>query len=241
MNPNVRGRFIRVTPRTVLIASLAATLVACQRQDDIPDHPDWVLHFTLGFFTENLLTARAPLAADQYRLQFSYISGDLYGAPTTGDFLERTASAGGWRIDLNRSHRHLLKSLEPTEFNESYLSVQPAEARIARLAPLALQADGIEQVGRMEWIDADTRDPLLLVFFDRPALIAGETVSGGRPLRYDIRASMPGYVWIARQHAMDGDVFHVVPEPAHLALALIVDPGMRGDDHKRAQADELPR
>lgn len=199
---------------------LTLTLAACGKPEE-PQRPDWIIRPRLAFLSEDLLSERPALAASKYRLQFPYIAGDLYGAPNTGDFVQWTpVAAGRLQIDLNHSHRHLLASLEPTDFSLSYLSILPKEARIARLAPLALEADGIEQVGRVDWVDPDSRQRLLLLFVDRPATISGETVSGGRPLRYAINVTGPGYVWVARQSEADGDTYRPVPQPRRLVLAV---------------------
>ncbi|MGH8140130.1 MAG: hypothetical protein ACREVV_18285 [Steroidobacteraceae bacterium] len=184
-------------------------------------HPDWVIRARIVFLSEDLRSPRTAPPLTQLRLLFPYIAGDLYGAPTTGDFIHPVIGADyRFEIDLNRSREFLLASLEPTQFSLSFLRIQPTEARIARLAPMALQADGIEQVGRVDWVDARSKQPLLLVYVDRAARITGRTLAKGRYLQYDIRADSPGYVWIERQVEAAGDVYRVVPRPAELILAV---------------------
>ena len=131
------------------------------------------------------------------------------GTPTTGDFINQTLEPDyHFTIDLNRSHQALLASLEPTDFSVSYLHIEPADARVARLAPMVLQADGIDPVGRTQWVDGDTRRTVMLLYFDRPARI-----SGGK---FAIRAPAAGYVWVG----LDADVYTAVPTPARLLLAV---------------------
>ncbi|HUI59695.1 MAG TPA: hypothetical protein VLX90_05705 [Steroidobacteraceae bacterium] len=209
------------------LAALLLALAACGPR--VEPHPDWVIRAQVVFVAADLRTpVPAPAAL---RLQFPYICGDLYGAPSTGDFLQPALDAQGrFEIDLNRTHPGLLKSLEPADFSLPYLQVQPPDARFARLAPLAVQADGIEPVGRAQWLDAATGQPLLLLFFDRPALISGSTQASGRPLRYEIRAGAAGYVWVARQRREAEDVFAVVGRPSQLVLA--VTPAAPDDTHK---------
>ena len=74
--------------------------------------------------------------------------------------------------------------------------IEPAAARIARLSPFVLPADGIAPVGVAEWLDADTGTKLMLVYLDRPARLRGEIVHRGRNLRFDIEAKEAGYLWI---------------------------------------------
>jgi hypothetical protein len=218
-----RWRAALSAARTALLPALTLlALMSCDRFGaDRDRHPEWVIRSRLVFLTQDLRSERAPLPLTQFRLLFPYIAGDLYGAPTTGDFISATLGADyRFEIDLNRSHKPLLASLEPTEFSLSYLRIEPADARVARLAPMAMQADGIEQVGRTDWVDPDSKRPLLLLFLDRAANITGRTTARGRPVRYDIRAGSAGYVWVAQVTDAQGDVYTVVPRPARLVLAV---------------------
>jgi hypothetical protein len=185
-----------------------------------PQHPDWVINSQLVFLSDDLSSARPSLPAGEFRLVFPYIAGDLYGSPTTGDFIQPVLGADyRFRVDLNRTHGALLASLEPTNFSVSYLHIEPKDARVARLAPQMLQADGIEQLGRVDWLDPDSRRELLLLYLDRPATISGRTMARGRPLRYAIQAHVAGYVWVGRQSNADEDVYTVTPRPARVLLA----------------------
>ncbi len=178
---------------------------------------DWIIRSQLVFLSADFTTERAPLAPNQFRLFFPYIAGDLYGAPTTGDFLNPVLGPDyRFEIDLNRSHAALLASLEPTDFSVPYLKITPADTRVARLAPMVLQADGIEPVGRTDWLDRDSRRTLMLLYLDRPATIAGKSAS----VEFAIRAATPGYVWVGSQPGPVGTVYSVVPTPAHLWLAV---------------------
>jgi len=193
--------------RALLVLVLAA-LSACHPSPP-PPHADWIIHSQLVFLSADLKTERTPLDRAGFRLFFPYIAGDIYGSPTTGDFINPTLEPDyHFTIDLNRSHQALLASLQPTDFSVAYLHIEPADARVARLAPMVLQADGIDPVGRTEWLDGDTRRTVMLLYFDRPARI-----SGGK---FAIRAAAAGYVWVG----LDGDVYTVVPTPARLLLAV---------------------
>jgi hypothetical protein len=205
--------------RCLLPVLTLLAFAGCNKSD--PERPEWVIRSQLVFLSEDYRGARQPLPAGQFRLLFPYIAGDIYGPPTTGDFFNTRIDADyRFEINLNRTHKSLLASLEPTEFSLSYLHIEPAEARVARLAPTILQADGIEQVGRVDWLDPDSGRPLLLLYVDRPATISGQGVVHGRPLRYAIRVATPGYVWVGRQSNADENVYSVTPKPARLLLAV---------------------
>jgi hypothetical protein len=193
--------------RGLLVLALAV-LSACH-QAPPPPRTGWIIHSQLVFLSADLKTERPPLAQSQFRLFFPYICGDIYGAPTTGDFISPTLGPDyRFTIDLNRTHQALLASLEPTELSVSYLHIEPAAARVARLAPMVLQVDGIEPVGRTEWVDGDSGRAVMLLYFDRPAVI-----SGGK---FAIHAPAAGYVWVGLQR----EVYTVIPTPGRLLLAV---------------------
>ena len=126
-------------------------------------------------------------------------------------------------IDFSRVQPDLNRSLQPTEFSLDYLKIEPPNARLARLAPLALQPDGIEQVAVTDWIDAATNERLMLVYVDRPARITGALVRDGYTIRYNVRASAAGYIWIARRKTEGGEQMYTeVEKPERVILALTV-------------------
>jgi hypothetical protein len=204
----------------VLIAA-AGALAGCGQSSSEP-HRGWVLHSRLQFFSTDLQVAQEPLPRNSFRLFFPYIAGDLYGPATTGDFIRPIINADlTFDIDFGRGQQDLTGSLQPTEFSLDYLKIDPPDARIARLAPLALQPDGIEQVATTDWIDGSTHERLMLVYFDRPARITGVLVRDDYTIRYNVRASGPGYVWIARRQTDDGEQMYTeVPNPQSVILAL---------------------
>ncbi|HEX8757551.1 MAG TPA: hypothetical protein VF745_14535 [Steroidobacteraceae bacterium] len=163
-----------------------------------------------------------PPPAGGYRLVFPYIVGDFYGSPNTGDFVapvSRTPRA--FTLDLNRTQRELQSELGPTDFSLRFLKIMPHDARLARLTPVALQPNGIEPVGPAEWLDASTRRPLMLVYVDRPARVAGSFSRGGETIRYDIRVAKAGYVWVGAIQAGRHDTLYTrVPPPRHLVLTI---------------------
>jgi hypothetical protein len=190
---------------------MLVVLSACH-QAPPPPRADWIIHSQLAFLADDQTTPLASPSQSKFRLFFPYIAGDIYGPPTTGDWLNPTLRPDyHFDLDLNRNHQALLKSLQPTEFSVSNMHIEPADARVARLAPTVLQADGIEPVGRTQWLDGDTRRPVMLLYFDRPAtIVAGQ--------KYSIHSRTAGYVWVGQV----GDTYTVIPPPRHLLLAVIL-------------------
>ena len=200
----------------------AASLVAGCGQSESESHHGWVLHSQIKFLASDLQVARDPLPRGSFRLFFPYIAGDLYGPATTGDFIHPVINPDlTFDIDFSRVQQDLTRSLQPTEFSLEYLKIDPPDARIARLAPLALQPDGIEQVAAADWVNEYTHERLMLVYVDRPARITGAFVRDDYTIRYNVRAAAPGYVWIARRRTDDGEQMYTeVEKPDKVVLAL---------------------
>ena len=197
---------------TVLgVIAVLAVLPGCDRR---PHHPDWVIHSSIQL--------AGPPPAGGYRLLFPYIVGDLYGSANTGGFVRPVSrGADGFTLDLNRTQEALVSELGPCDFSLGFLKIVPHDARIARLTPIALQRDGIEPVGSVEWRDGRSHRPLMLVYVDRPARIEGSFARNGETLRYDIRVAKSGYVWIAGMQAREHDtVYTAVPPPQELILTI---------------------
>lgn len=203
---------MRAFPKPLPFAVLVA-LAACSRP--VPEHrADWVLLSKVQFLTADLQQEREPLPAGEYRLWFPYIVGDFYGAPDTVDFIRPALQADGTvAVDLNVGHDQLLAALEPADFTVSSMRIEPADAQFARLVPMAMQSDGIEQVGTTDWIDADSRRRLLLLYADRPCRIFGGP--------YDIRIAAAGFVWVTENLAADGSrTYATTAQPANLVIAI---------------------
>jgi len=199
-----------------------AALSGCEPSGSLAHRPGWQIHARLVFLTADLRTEQPAPPRASYRLWFPYVTGDLYGSPSTGDFVNATVQPDGViDIDLGATEPDLVSSLEPTEFSLSYLKIEPASARIARFAPMALEANGIDPIGTAEWVDLDSRETLLLVYADRAAHITGHTLARGTPVSYDIRFPAAGYVWIAGRESGQGTTYLAVSRPMHLALAIV--------------------
>jgi hypothetical protein len=162
--------------------------------------------------------------AGGYRLIFPYIVGDLYGSPNTGAFVVPVnLTAGGFTLDLNRTQKALESELEPTDFEFRIMRITPREARLARLTPVAMQRDGIDPVGTVDWRDARSGTSLMLVYIDRPARIAGSITRDGNTIRYDIQVAGPGYVWVGAIRTKGHDTLYtVVPPPQQPVLTITI-------------------
>ena len=205
----------------IATVALLLCLSACSAPEEpaAPVREDWVLKSHVAFLAADGKTpTEAP--AERLRLWVPYVVGDLYGAPNAGELAPVTFKPDlSFVLDLNRSHENLAKVLIPTEFSQKWMIIEPATARIARLSPFVLPADGIVPVGVAEWLDADTGTKLMLVYLDRPARLRGEIVHEGRNLQFDITAAEAGYMWIEQP---DGSgIFRKATWPGRVVLAVM--------------------
>jgi hypothetical protein len=214
--------------RLLFVLIAVAGLAACRQSESEP-HLGLVLHSRIQFLSPDLQVARDPLPRGTFRLFFPYIAGDLYGPATTGDFIRPVINADyTFDIDFGRVQPDLVRSLQRTDFSLDYLKIDPPDARIARLAPLALQPDGIEQVATIDWIDASTHERLMLVYVDRPARITGALVREDYTIRYNVRATAAGYIWIVRRQTDEGEQMYTeVDKPESVVLALTPPPAAK--------------
>ena len=207
--------------RTAALLALFGVLAGCGAHDKQapPPRADWVLESRVAFLERDAKTPRtAP--TENLRLWVPYVVGDIYGAPNAGELAPVTLKPDlSFSLDLNKSHEKLAGALIPTEFSQKWMSIEPAEARIARLSPFVLPTDGIVPIGVCEWLDIDTGDKLMLVYVDRPVRIRGEIVYEGRSLRFDIDSKEAGYLWI-RQPEGSGE-YRVAPWPGRVTLAVM--------------------
>lgn len=204
-----------------LFGLATALLAACspKSEDAVPPHEDWIIESRVIFPEKDGRSAR-PDQAEQLRLWVPYVVGDIYGSPNAGEIAPVSLRANlTFTMNLNLGYARLERALVPTAFSQKWLSIEPKEARVARVSPFVLPVQGIVPIGTSEWLDTATGDRLMLVYVDRPARIRGEVVFEGRSLRFDISAPEAGYHWV-RQPESSG-VYTVVPRPQHLVLAVM--------------------
>ena len=169
---------------------LLATLSGCEPEsfDAEPPHSDWVTHSHVVFYSSDGKTVEPP-PKEPVRLWVPYVVGDIYGSPNEGEIQPVDLKPDmSFTLNLNLGHLKLEKMLVPTQFSQKWMSIEPKEARVARLSPFVLPAKGIAPLGVAEWLDEETHDKLMLVYIDRPARVRGEIVYEGRNLRFDIEA-----------------------------------------------------
>jgi hypothetical protein len=205
----------------VLFGLTLVWLAACapKSEDAVPPHEDWIIESRVIFPEKDGRNAR-PKPDMPLRLWVPYVVGDIYGSPNAGEIAPVELRANlTFTMNLNLGYLQLARALVPTEFSQKWMTIEPKDARVARVSPFVMPVDSIAPVGMSEWLDTDSGSRLLLVYVDRPARIRGEIVHEGRSLRFDITATEAGYLWVRQPE--DSGEYTVVPRPQHLVLAVV--------------------
>src|SRR5690348_6679667 len=106
------------------------------RSDDAdPPHQDWIIESKVTF-PEKEGRAVRPSPKERLRLWMPYIVGDLYGQQNAGEIAPVDLRANlTFTMNLNLGYNRLARVLIPTAFQEKWLSIEPRDARIARVSP----------------------------------------------------------------------------------------------------------
>jgi len=121
---------------------------APKSEDAVPPHEDWIIESQVTFPEKDGRSAN-PGPNEPLRLWAPYVVGDIYGSPNAGEISPVNLRANlTFTMNLNLGYRKLARALVPTQFSQKWMSVEPREARVARVLPYVLPADGIAPVVR---------------------------------------------------------------------------------------------
>ena len=203
------------------IERMEANLAA--ESEPFVENPDWVFTSRVQFVEEDMLTARPQLSQGEFKLWFPWIGGNLFGEPTTNDFIQPALDPDyQFTIDLNKSRQHLIRSLDVANLASLDLTVEPADLRIARVATFTLKPDLSARVGYSAWKDADnSADGYVLAYFDRAGRITGTQKVEGGERKFDVEVTSAGYYWLRnRKLGEDRVEMTVATRPRNLVLAV---------------------
>lgn len=207
--------------RALFAGLLITALASCgKRPAEPPSEPTLVFDSHVEFVAEDGKTPRTP-PRQALRIWAPMLVGDLYGSPNEGEPVPITLKSDlTFRLDLNGAASTIEKGLVPTRFSQKWMAIEPADARVARLIPYVLDADGIAPAGTAEWLDRASGARLMLIYVDRPARIRGDIVYDERRLQFEIDAAQAGFLWV-RQPEGNGTYRATAPPiPENLVLAV---------------------
>ena len=132
-------------------------------------------------------------------LVFPYIPGQIFGNPTGEPlFVAHVKEDLAFELDLAGKIAEIdngAKRLQASRLTEG-LEVTPKSTRFARLGTFALDPKTGEPLGGGGFIDATSRDFLILLYVDRPCTISGTLELGEERHEHDIELGSPGFHWV---------------------------------------------
>jgi hypothetical protein len=198
--------------------AIGGALTACGGAETPAPEPALVFDSRVVFVEADGRTPRDP-PAHALRIWMPMLVGDLYGSPNEGEVVPiQLQKDFTFRLDLNGVGQTLEKGLVATQFSQKWMAIEPASARVARMLPFVVEAEGIAPAGTAEWLDQESGARLMLLYVDRPARIRGDIVFEERRLQFDIDAPAAGFLWV-RQPTGNG-TFRTAPVPGKLVLAV---------------------
>lgn len=140
-------------------------------------------------------------------LVFPYIPGQLFGTPGSDLlFTVLLTPDDTLQLDLSRALPGLQAGVDTLQATgeTAGLSARPARTRFARIGTFPFDAKTREPLGAGGFIDGETREHLLLTYFDRPCVLSGTLVIDGAAYVHDIRIPAAGFHWLRIRQQGDG-------------------------------------
>ena len=198
---------------------VATTLVACTPRPE-PVGAEWKLRTRVEFVESDFSTPRAAVSPEDFYLAFPFIGGDLYGAPTTDDYVRVKVDPDySFVLDLTTSQRFASRAARPAAIGEGRVHGTPAAMSLARVATFTTNSETDQKAGFTGWWDVSSDGNLVLAYLDRPGRIVGTMTEDGHEYRFDISVERKGYAWLRRRKVAENVSELVVSEwPRGLVL-----------------------
>lgn len=176
-----------------------------------------VLHTRVEYMDRQHRHVPAKYNPRQVTLVFPLIPGQIFGNPDSKPvFIKALEGKLEFSLALDASVAETdsaALSLRDVRVTRG-LQVSPAATRFARLATFAFNSNTGAEVGGAGFIDAQSRDHLILIYADRACRITGTLHTGDEQHRHDIVLPGRGFHWV-RVHREGGGVYvlrHFLPD-----------------------------
>jgi len=194
----------------VAIFTLLTGCVANQHREESPGTSGLIaIDTTVEFLAPDRGTLPSSHFPEEIVVIFPYIPGGIFGTPRSAPlFQEHLKGNLDFKLDLAGAIGKLEKDSKPLTgtWTSKGLSVVPKEARLSRIGTFAFDAKTKNELGAGGFIDAESKDNLLLVYVDRPCRIAGSFTLGDEHYSHEIELHSAGFHWI-RVRSSDGKRF----------------------------------
>lgn len=177
---------------------LVLLLSGCAMTGGVPDAERGLTELRAGveYTDDDNQAIDARFQPGRLALVFPYIPGQIFGSP--GSELLFTAlltPQASLQLDLTRALSALDRgaiTLQAGE-NTAGMSIRPAGTRLARIGTFPFDARTREPLGEGGFIDARTREHMILMYFDRPCALSGTLEVDGESYLHDITIPAAGF------------------------------------------------
>jgi hypothetical protein len=161
-------------------------------------------------------------------LTLGVIPGAISGNPTRVLQVDHIGKESGIEIDLGSFEEAIAGHSAPmtAAFAESGLRVDPVETRFARASTLLTYTGVLREDLLVEFADQDSKNPMTLVYFDRPCHLTGSkaTINAATEkliLTYDVTIEKAGLNWLIRTpNGADGFIYRAAIESIQQMLVV---------------------
>jgi len=162
-------------------------------------------------------------------LTLGIIPGAIAGKPSRTLQVVRIAKLSEIQINLGTFEAAIIKQAAPmtAAFADSGLRIDPVDTRFARASTLLNYSGVLPGDLFVEFADQESKNPLTLVYFDRPCRLTGaktiaNTGSEMLTLVYDVTVEKPGLNWLVRSpKGSNGFVVRTATEPTRKMLVVV--------------------
>ena len=161
-----------------------------------------VVRASVEYVDENNLLVDARFQPRHIVLVFPYIPGQIFGSPGSELLFTRLLTP---RSELQLELENALPGLQDgatilqTVAETAGLTIRPAQARLARIGTFPFDAQTLEPLGEGGFIDATTREHLILMYFDRPCVLSGTLYINQDEYVHDIAIPAAGFHFLRLQ------------------------------------------
>jgi hypothetical protein len=150
------------------------------------------IEMTYGFYSYDSMRLENHNPEGGLMLIFPTVPGAIFGN-ATGDVLHVARITHDYTFNLSLpSH---LDNIAKTP-NIAGFNVVPANTKLLRLGTFHTLPSHRNEIGGGGFINTQTGESLILVYFSNPAKVRGTVISGSEQFTHNITISKPGWSWI---------------------------------------------
>ena len=220
--------------RPVVALSCVAVCLAmasCAGSQPLSTRQSGVTTVRVDAFDDSLRVVDSGMSDRRLSVVFPLIQGSLYGTPTMEAVFLASAQFGEsftLTESLVEAKVKPFADVASDQLSRSGLTVDPGSTRLLRLGTFLHDAKTGAYVSGAGFYDLESRDLLMLVYFDRPCRVSGTIRAPAGDRVHEIAVPASGIYWLRlKKTAPNAYRVQVEPQPATVVMATPVS-SLRG-------------